>query len=295
MLTSLAVFYKLILRAFPNHFKGNSIYAHFPLTVPDENLVIFKSLDLADKYSWDRPTRAPLVPIITSYAAAKKILEDKVNWKITLADSISFLTSQPKKENGLNYCAAGDDPVNAESRKLVMSAIYPQDWYQKIQRFYEDNLDQLLDKHSFKLPDTKSRQVDIVRDISNLVHTRFAASVFSLPLKTEDSSQGVYTEQELYQVLTVCFMSVFMDMDVTKSFQLKQTAHDLAQQLGEHILSNVEAMSLSGFASLFHHKKSSLTEYGTHVIKRMLEAKLPVKEVVWSQMSVNRPPFPTPF
>ena len=26
-------FYKLFLRAFPNHFKQNSIYAHYPMTV----------------------------------------------------------------------------------------------------------------------------------------------------------------------------------------------------------------------------------------------------------------------
>ena len=33
-LTFDSVFYKLCLRAFPNHFKGNSVYAHYPMTIP---------------------------------------------------------------------------------------------------------------------------------------------------------------------------------------------------------------------------------------------------------------------
>ena len=32
--------YKLVIGAFPNHFKGNSIYAHFPFVTPAENLHI---------------------------------------------------------------------------------------------------------------------------------------------------------------------------------------------------------------------------------------------------------------
>lgn len=34
VLTSDSVIYKLFLRAFPNHFKGDSIYAHYPMTIP---------------------------------------------------------------------------------------------------------------------------------------------------------------------------------------------------------------------------------------------------------------------
>lgn len=29
-----SVIYKLFLRAFPNHFKANSVYAHYPMTIP---------------------------------------------------------------------------------------------------------------------------------------------------------------------------------------------------------------------------------------------------------------------
>jgi len=152
----------------------------------------------------------PELIIIKSHSAAKKILNDKANWKVTWGKSIVFLTSQPKKVNGVDYCLGGDKPPNEVSRKLVKKGLYPNDWQQEVKAFYEQTTTKLLNKYSYKVPGTKTRQVDIVRDVGNLVNARFAASVFSLPIKTEESPKGIYTEQELYQVLTICFISIFM-------------------------------------------------------------------------------------
>lgn len=33
-----SVIYKLFFRAFPNHFKSNSVYAHYPMTIPRQDL-----------------------------------------------------------------------------------------------------------------------------------------------------------------------------------------------------------------------------------------------------------------
>ena len=38
-LTAHSVIYKLFLRAFPNHFKPNSVYAHYPMTIPRQVLL----------------------------------------------------------------------------------------------------------------------------------------------------------------------------------------------------------------------------------------------------------------
>jgi hypothetical protein len=282
-----AVIYKLILRAFPNHFKGNSVYAHFPFVIPEENLVIQKSLGRADKYSWDKPARVPELIIVKSHAAVKKILQDKANWKSSWGESISFLTSQPKKTYGLDFCLCGDKPPNDASRKLVMKGLFPQDWNREVKQFYEQNTLKLITQRSYKVPGTKTRRVDIVRDVANIVNTRFAASVFSLPVKTEESPHGVYTEEELYGVLTLCFICIFANADVVKSFQIREAAHTLTQQLGEIVLLNAEAISATGFiadiiAKL--HKSTPLTEYGTHMIQRLLDGNIPVKDVVWTHL-----------
>lgn len=241
----------------------------------------------ADKYSWDKPTRVPELIVVKSYAAAKQILDDKTNWKVTWGEAIIFLASQPKKKNGVDYAMAGDNPPNADSRKLIIRGLHPDKWESEVKKFYEETTTKLLKSYSYKVPGTSAYQVDIVRDVANLVNTRFAASVYSLPLKTEGNPRGIYTEQELYQVLSILFIVIFNNADIAKSFQLREAGHILAQQLGELILINAEAISKTGLiADLLArlHESSPLTDYGTHMIQRLLDTNLSVKDVVWSHL-----------
>ena len=282
-----AVFYKLILRAFPNHFKDNSIYAHFPFVVPKENLAILKSLGKADQYSWDKPARKPKLIIVKSYATCKNILEDKAKWKTTWGEAIAFLASTPKQKNTNDFSLTGDGESDLRSKQLVKKGLYPSNWHQEVKQFYEETTRKLLSSYSYKVPGKNIRQVDIVRDIANLVNARFAASVFSLPIKTEGQPRGIYTEQEMYQVLSIIFISIFLDVDVAKSFQIKKAARALAKQLGELVLLNAEAVSASGFiadilAKL--HQHGPLTNYGTHMIQRLLDSDLSIKQVIWSHL-----------
>ncbi|TVY82279.1 Psi-producing oxygenase A [Lachnellula suecica] len=282
-----AVMYKLFFRAFPNHFKNNSVYAHFPFVIPKENLAILKSLGRADKYSWDKPVRVPDLIVVKSYANAKKILNDQANWKVTWGEAITFLVSQPNKRYGVDYCLAGDNPPNLVSRKLVMKGLYPDKWQSEVKKFYEETTTKLLKIYSYKVPGANAYQVDVVRDVANLVNARFAASVFSLPIKTEEHPRGIYTEQELYQVLSLVFIVIFFNADIAKSFQIREAGHLLAQQLGELILLNVEAISKTGIiADLLAklHNSSPLTDYGTYMIQRLLDTDLSVKDVVWSHL-----------
>lgn len=85
------VFYRLFLRAFPNHFKPDSIYAHYPLTIPDENHKIMTTLGRAGDYSYDRPARIPARIDVTSWEAAQAILNDGETFNVTWGAGLSFL------------------------------------------------------------------------------------------------------------------------------------------------------------------------------------------------------------
>jgi hypothetical protein len=132
------VAYKLILGAFPTSFKGNSVYAHFPFVVPSENEKILKKLGKHDLYDFSTPKVSPELIVIDSYAAAVKILEDKVNWKVTWGEGIAHLVSQPGEKYGVDYCLAGDAKPNETSRNLVMKGLYPKDWQNQVKQFYQD-------------------------------------------------------------------------------------------------------------------------------------------------------------
>lgn len=229
----------------------------------------------------------PELIIIKSAAAARTILEDQTNWKVTWGEAITFLASQGKHRYGVDYCLAGDNPPNAASRALVKKGLYPSKWQGEVKSFYESNTNRLLQQYQYRIPNTSTYEVDIVRDVANLVNALFAASVFSLPIKTPESPHGLYTEQEMYQVLSLLFIAIFFDGDIAKSFQLRQAAHALAQQLGELVLMNAEVVAKTGFIADFVAslgRKSELSDYGIHMIRRLLDGKLSVKDVVWSHL-----------
>ncbi|THC94398.1 hypothetical protein EYZ11_006127 [Aspergillus tanneri] len=234
------VWYKLVLRAFPNHFKGNSVYAHFPMVIPSENKKILTKLRLSQKYSWDKPR---------------------------------------------TFMLSGDNLPNATSRKMMKSALYWNKWEDEVKNFYEAITLELLHRHSYKIAGTN--QVDIVRDVVNIAHVHFCATVFSLPLKTETNPRGIFTEVELYKIMAVVFTSIFYDVDVAKSFELNEVARAAAQQLGQLTMANVELVATSGFiANLVNilHRHDALSEYGVHMIQRLLASGLPANEIVWTHL-----------
>ena len=84
------VFYKLFLRAFPNHFKPNSIYAHYPMTIPSENRKIMQSLGREEHYDYGRPALIPQRIVLTSFNAAKYMLDRAQDFKVTWGEATGY-------------------------------------------------------------------------------------------------------------------------------------------------------------------------------------------------------------
>ncbi|KAL4872959.1 Psi-producing oxygenase A [Aspergillus spectabilis] len=279
------IFYKLVLRAFPNHFSGNSIYAHFPLVIPSENEKILKNLGTAENYSWSRPSHKSHPLFINSHAACMSILNNQETFKVTWGKKIEFLMQRDNHPYGMDFMLSGDRSPNAASRKMMGSALYRAKWEDEVKKFYEQITLKLLHRNSYKLAGVN--QVDIVRDVANLAQVHFCSSVFSLPLKTESNPRGVFTESEIYKIMAVVFTAIFYDADVAKSFELDQAARTVTQQLGQLTMTNVEMIDKTGFiASLVNrlHRHDVLSEYGIHMIQRLLDSGLPATEIVWTHI-----------
>ncbi|KAJ5815526.1 hypothetical protein N7474_007303, partial [Penicillium riverlandense] len=279
------VFYKLALTAFPNHLRGKSVYAHFPMVVPHENQKILTGLGIAGSYDFDTPSYLPTPRMINSHAACSSILANKESFKVTWGTKIEFLMHQNRHPYGVDFMLSGDLPPNAASRRMMSVALYRDKWESEVRSFYNDITLKLLQRNSYKVAGVN--QVDIVRDVANLAQVHFCASVFSLPLKTDSNPRGVFTELELYQIMAVVFTSIFYDVDVSKSFQLNTTARQVTQQLGELTVVNVELVKKAGFIdSLINrlHRHDILSEYGQHMIQRLLESGLSSQEIVFTHL-----------
>lgn len=73
---------KLLMRALPGWYRGNSVYAIFPLTVPEENKRILQGFGIDKDYSFDRPSFIPPPTPIKTWQANADILSDRVNYKV---------------------------------------------------------------------------------------------------------------------------------------------------------------------------------------------------------------------
>lgn len=161
------VLYKLFLRAFPSHFKFNSIYAHQPMTIPSENRKIMKDLGREQDYSYERPERiAPRVNIV-SYNASKYVLDHGKEFNVNFGDGFEVLMGK----GGRDFMLSGDGVFNTKQRQLMAKALYKDKWHQQIKDFYEMITAKLLREKSYKIAGVN--QVDVTREsvfISTSVH-----------------------------------------------------------------------------------------------------------------------------
>ncbi|KAK6332263.1 hypothetical protein TWF696_002984 [Orbilia brochopaga] len=274
------VFHKLFLKAFPQHFRYNSIYAFYPLTIPTENHKIMTDLGRVADFDYGRPTRMPTRISISSYAALKTVL-GKTEFRVTWGANFDYMMS------GNTWMLSGDTDMNTDQRADMHHAIYaPSNWQRQVFEFYEHKTTELLKKHAYSIGG--SQMVDAVRDVINIVPTHFAANLFCLPLKTEDNPRGVYTEQELYTILSVMFTFVFFDIEPTKSFGLHKAGRMVAGQLAHLIEANVVAIDKTSFMKSIidniYDRNSSLKDYGIHLIRRLLESGKSAEEITWQMV-----------
>ncbi|CAH0055120.1 unnamed protein product [Clonostachys solani] len=263
-------FFKLFMRGFPNHFKSDSIYAHYPMVTPDENRRIMKSLNREHLFNWDRPTSHINRVNVTTYGGAKYILENDDKYKIDWQSSFGSLL--------------GDKPLHGNSRKALESLLYRPEWKKSVKAFYSAIAETLLAEKSYKLG--AQTQIDLVRDFGNLAHTHFVARLFNLPIKDKQNPKGIFSELELYQTLALIFVGVFYDSDPAKSFPLRQATKEAAQKLGRAVELNVKLASKLGMRGLYtpKHKNDPLEAYGVNLIKGLSKAGVDAHEITYGEI-----------
>jgi hypothetical protein len=147
--------YHLILNAFPNHFKYNSVYAMQPFYTPRESRKFFTKFRKMDLYSFDPPATQPAIIPIVSHAALREVLADKKNFRVPWGAKMASLES---------YMLASDSDASAEQRDVVGRLLYGVDGaMQKFAAYTEEITLKLLRRESYELGRHSVYQVDIVK------------------------------------------------------------------------------------------------------------------------------------
>ncbi|KAJ4356159.1 uncharacterized protein N0V89_004189 [Didymosphaeria variabile] len=278
------VFYKLILTAFPQHFSNDSVYAHYPLTVPSamKTALSHPTVNKAHLYDFSKPVFTPKPIPVSEYKTAVAILKDQETFKVTWGKALVYLMGDPAKD----FMLTGDGPKNAISRSLMEKALYVTDWEKEVRSYYASKTRELLGSKSAKIADF--HQVDIIRDVGNLAHVHFASELFQLPLKTAEEPHGIFTEAEMYLLMSGVLALIFFDADPVSSFPLHIKSRKEVKVLGEYVEANVTSISKFGkvheLVSKVWPSESKLKSYGLHFIQRLLDSGMEPKQLVWGQM-----------
>ncbi|KAI0155372.1 linoleate diol synthase [Hypoxylon sp. FL1284] len=275
------VFYKLFTRAFPNHFKGDSVYAHYPMVVPSETKMILTNLGRVHDFSFERPSFTPPQANLATFGGAQHIVENQDKYRTMGTEGFSFLMDAGRKRFSRSTISSFQDD-QADNMHEQSDA---DDWASHVTAFYSQATDRLIQDGSYKL--AGQNFVDIIRDVGNIGPVHFVSKVFNLPLKTRDNPRGIYSEHELYSALAAIFVSVFDDVDPAKVFPLRQAAKAVSTQLGGLIEANVKAVNGFGLGSLFSSwsgKGDPLVSHGTKLIRALSRAGLSNYDIAWGRV-----------
>ncbi|KAJ9612991.1 hypothetical protein H2200_002932 [Cladophialophora chaetospira] len=265
-------FYTLLMRALPFYYRGNSVYAMFPLTVPEENRKILTKLGVEKDYNFDPPSYIGVPTSIRSWKAVTDILADQGSFAVPWAAHTYYLTHH-------DYMLSGDKPSNTLQRKEIQNAMYcPVNGLAQVQRFYEDVTTQLVVARSERLRG-EWYQLDACSDVANPSHAIFVARLFHLPLKKHGDLNPIGVEvDQLYLALSIMFAYVFLDLDTASSFKLRlgaKTANDQLSKLVKIVLEAVKVGGMLRLRDIFSTGSAGqlLEDYGVQFLKRLLDGK----------------------
>ncbi|KAL2127864.1 hypothetical protein VTI74DRAFT_10040 [Chaetomium olivicolor] len=262
------VFYKLFIRAFPHHFKYNSVYAHYPMVVPSETEKILKDLKRDHLFDFGRPTRIRRETEVDSFGGSQRIFANPERYEASWHASLRALAAQGKSK------LSGNASVHDSRRREVTQSLTNAELVLRVKAFYRKVTEQLLSGHSYNL--AGHRMVDLVRDVANLAPTHFASALFGLPLQTRENPKGIYTEHELYAVLSTIAGAIFTYPDPVKKFPLVEAAKTVASQLATLIERTVKSPKTK--------KNDALSAYGAQLIKGLSKAGLSTHDITWGHV-----------
>lgn len=115
----------------------------------------------------------------------------------------------------------------------------------------------------------------------------FVSRLFKVPLKTVSNPKGIYTEEELYSVLALIFITVFLDVDPVKTFPLRQAAKTVSEQLCKIIETSVGTATGWGLKALFsggEDRSDPVHVHGLNMIKDWSKEGISASDIASGQI-----------
>ncbi|GAA5839134.1 hypothetical protein JCM11251_003685 [Rhodosporidiobolus azoricus] len=254
---------KLLLRHFPEHYTFNSTYALFPFTTPHTTNSILRKLKINEQYDSSRPTAPMQWAIIRSYGGAKTVLDDEEAFENFYGAHIRAVQDKYSEPAFMSSFRAFSDPEKrARSQDLIDTAVFPAHWASYLLTSVGEATKQKLAENSWtggtSVKGVQQLRLDVVTDLVVPVAMDRIAKMFGLPMKTKEHPYGLFTHQDLYEMLSDCYTFVYQNIDPTVGYKLRESAKKHADILRSVILFRLGA--IQGRAPALHKVVESVFE-----------------------------------
>ena len=249
------VFYKLILNAFPNHFSKNSIYAHYPLVVPEENEVILKELKRDSHYNFKGPNPRPAALLKPSAGLGTTAMTDASHFD-------SLWNSRATAFGGPAGTAVA--PANSFAEAFMAN----EKWMAITTKYYSETLAKLWTEKQYRLGG--QQQIDVVADVLNAAHIGFVSSVLGIPT----GSQAEGAKQDKHGLLSL-FGEIFEQaFGNPQPNSLSAKVRDATHWLASTIEAQIDGLSTE--------PETKERELGQHAYAKLVGSG--TKEAVWQDV-----------
>ncbi|KAI0081382.1 heme peroxidase [Panus rudis PR-1116 ss-1] len=224
---------KLLLRHLPRHYPANSAYALFPFFTPEVTRQNLTKLGIADQYLFDRPQAQPIPKVVDTLTGIRYVFNDFNKFKTTYGDDMRLLT------RGYGFFLVFDEQEKHDTdRARLLHALFPEkSSISDYVSWYKQKTIEKIEENSYTIDGVPGTRVDIVRNVINLVSVHWVADYLAgIPLKTKANPKGLFTEQEVYDMLALMFTCVFINVQPEHGWALTHGA----KQIGDVVLQLIE-------------------------------------------------------
>lgn len=176
---------RLFLRTLPNDYTTDSIYTWFPLMHPEPMEGYLKNLDKLDGYSLARPQPNAPPTKVNNYVDVCQLLRrtdqfvpeyfERAAGVIRGKGCAGHAAALVGVNKSHSFFAASGN--GAEEQKQLVSALAPSsEAVSKICAYFYNDTRKLIEQTSFSLVGSKTRSVNIVRDVLKFLPLRWAAT-----------------------------------------------------------------------------------------------------------------------
>lgn len=180
---------RLLLRGLPGQFTENSSYAWFPLQTPESMEVFLRKLGSDRRYSFNRPSDAPIIATVRSYNDVRQILGSSQfrpfcgDKAARVVSGEGYVVSTDEHRSRLSeFCARfflasnNDAESQRDQREILRVLRSSPDQADKIAHYFYERTRKLIVSKSYILADKGLRYVDIVRDVLRYVPLYWTAT-----------------------------------------------------------------------------------------------------------------------